>query len=730
MHVVSSPPPPPLQAAGGAGRPRDVVIATKLYVPPPPERPVLRPRLEALLAGGERARVTLVVAPAGWGKSSLVSQWLRGRSTSAGWVSLDRGDDDVTRFWRYLLSALEHAVPGSAAGALERLEAPGSDVLRDVLPALLNELSARTHAVLVVLDDYHAITADAVHESLRRLVEHAPDQLHLVILSRSDPPLPTSRLRVAGRLVELRAEHLRFTVDEADELLRQALGLRLPEQDVSRLVARTEGWVAGLQLAGLRLADRPDAGSRSEFIERFTGADRHVVDYLGEEVLAAQPEDVRSFLLETAVLDRISADLAAAVTGREDSRAVLDRIHRANLFLTPLDDEQHWFRYHQLFRGILQHELARVAPRRPAELHRRAASWFAQAGEAAEAIGHAIASGDSALAAALIAEGWREQFNAGHLATVRGWLDALPPELVAADARLGAGRVWLALDAGRLAEADAALAPAERAGPDEPEVRALRALLAYKAGDVRRALALFEVLGPSLVDPFLRTVRDLVTGVCLLWLAEFDRATVSLRAALRTAQEEGNRLAQVYALGCLALVSVERGELVQADDVLAAAAQAAEPIGRQHFVAMFPALAASRLAAARGTPPGREAAAAIELGRRGAGRVELAAALVSGGAVAEARALLKECPDPGPLVLEWLRVEQRSKPAEPSAERLTERELAIVRLLPTTLTQRQIAGSLFVTPNTLKTHLRSIYRKLGAESRLDAVSRARALDLL
>lgn len=734
MQLVSPQPSPPLQPGAASGSAaRDVVIATKLYVPPPPEQPVARPRLERLLAAGTgRARVTLVVAPAGWGKSSLVSQWLHAGDVRAGWLSLDRGDDDVARFWRYLLTAADSAAPGLAATALRRLDAPGSEVLRDVLPVFLNELSAQPGPVLVVLDDYHAIADAAVHESVRQLVERAPDQLHLVLISRSDPPLPTSRLRVAGRLVELRAEQLRFTTGEAGELLERALGAPLGEQDVTRLVARTEGWVAGLQLAGLRLADRPDARSRSEFIARFTGADRHVVDYLGEEVLAAQPDDVRAFLLQTSVLDRLCGALADAVTGRDDGAQVLDRIHRANLFLNPLDDEQRWFRYHQLFRGILQHELARIDPRRPAALHRRAAGWYAAAGQPAEAIGHAVASGDTGYAAQLVAAGWRDEFNAGHLKTVRGWLDALPADRVAADPQLAAGRVWLALDAGRLADADAAITAAERMSPADPQVRVLRALHTYKAGDVRGTLARLEVLADAVTDPFLRTVRDLLTGVCLLWLAEFDRAARALRAATESAADDGNVLARVYALGCRALVHVESGDLGAVDTLLAAAEDASEPVGTSHFVAMFPALSAARLAALRGDAAAAAAAGerAVELGRRGAGRVELAAALLTHGELGEARALLRECADPGPLVLDWLRVEQRSRPAEPAVDALTERELAILRLLPGPLTQREIAGSLFVTPNTLKTHLRAIYRKLGADSRLDAVSRARSLGVL
>ncbi|HEY3006427.1 MAG TPA: AAA family ATPase, partial [Kribbellaceae bacterium] len=305
--------------------PQEVVIATKLFAPSPRQEPVSRPRLYARLREGLRVPLTLVVAPAGWGKSTLVSGWLRRDDVTTGWVSLDSGDDDIKRFWRYLLLAADRAGAELGTAALRRLDAPGTDVLRDVLPVFINDLAAATADVVIVLDDYHLVTKAQVHESVATLLDRCPSQLHLIMSTRSDPPLPLSRMRVRGNLVEVRADHLRFTVDEGAALLNGELGLALSPNDVHRLVLRTEGWAAGLQLAALRLADRTD---RSEFIARFTGADRHLVDYLGEEVLANQPEHVRDFLLRTSVLNRMCAELVDALTGRDDGALLLEEIYR------------------------------------------------------------------------------------------------------------------------------------------------------------------------------------------------------------------------------------------------------------------------------------------------------------------------------------------------------------------------------------------------------------------
>ena len=322
----------------------EVVIMTKLFRPTLRQHTVARKRLHDMLRLGATLPLTLVVAPAGWGKSTLVAEWLARDEVTAGWVSLDGGDSDPMCFWRYLLLAADQA--GSAAGAvaLRRLDAAGADVLRDVLPAFVNALVTADAPLVLVLDDYHLVTSAQVHASVATLLDHGPPQLHLVLITRADPELPLSRLRVHGDLAELRAEDLRFSTAEALDFFSGRPGPQLSEHDVLRLLARTEGWAAGLQPASLRLRDQADPAA---FIERFTGADWHIVGY--------------------------------------------------NLFVIPLDDERRWFRYHHLFGGLLRHDLARTAPGRPPVLHRRAAQWYAEHGDVIEAIGHAFASGDDAL---------------------------------------------------------------------------------------------------------------------------------------------------------------------------------------------------------------------------------------------------------------------------------------------------------------------------------------------
>ena len=753
------------RAVGVTAGAAEVVISTKLFRPDPRHQTVERTRLHDLLRQGCSLPLTLVVAPAGWGKSTLVADWLRQDRVTAGWVSLDGGDDDPHRFWRYLLLAAGQAGPGAGTAALRRLDAAKSDVLRDVLPTFINEVTSSGRPLVLALDDYHLITSAQVHASVAALLDRCPPQLHLVLITRADPPLQLSRLRVRGELAELRAEHLRFSPDEAREFFGGRLGTQLSEQDVHRLVTRTEGWAAGLQLAALRLKDRADP---SAFIERFTGADWHIVNYLGEEVLTSQPSRVRDFLLVTSILNRMCAPLCNALTGRADGAELITEVNRANLFLIPLDDERRWFRYHHLFGGLLRHELARTAPQQPSALHRRAAQWYAENGDPAEAIGHAIASGDDSLTSRLVAAHWRQHFNAGQLETVRQWLDALPAELVAMDPSLSAARVWMALDTGRLEDVGAALDAAEAAGPPDTQLMVLRALHRYKTGDVADAAHRLKEIAQSADDSFIATVHRLVQGVSSMWLGDADRARELLAEAARRAESDDNRLAYIYAQGCLALLATSHGDLALADALVAdAESVVGQTLSNSHFVAMFPALAGARLAAQRGdwARAERAAAAAVELGRRGAGRVELAAALLTasavfrtsppaaatrvlgdvpaadrasgsdpGALVAEARGVLRHCPDPGPVVTTWLADEQRAEAAltrqETMTEPLTERELTILRLLPAPTPQRELASALFVTPNTLKTHLRAIYRKLGAESRGDAVIRARERGLI
>ena len=325
-----------------------------------------------------------------------------------------------------------------------------------------------------------------------------------------------------------------------------------------RLLARTEGWAAGLQLAALRLNDRADP---SAFIERFTGADWHIVNYLGDKVLTSQPPLVREFLLVTSVLNRMCAPLCDALTGRPDGAELISEIHRANLFLIPLDDERRWFRYHHLFGELLRHELSRTAPERPSALQngRRSGTRTAVTRR-----GHRpapLASGDDSLSRRLVVAHWRQHFNAGQLETVRRWLDALPAELVAVDASLSAARVWVALDTGRLEEVGAALDAAEASGPPDTHLMVLRALHMYKTGDVGGAADRLQEISPSADDPFIATVHRLVQGISSMWLGDADRARELLAEAARPAVGDGNRLAYIYAEGCLALMAVNHGDL-------------------------------------------------------------------------------------------------------------------------------------------------------------------------
>src|SRR4051794_5560182 len=540
------------------------VIATKFFVPGLGVHSVDRPRLRHALDRTLQARLTLVVAAAGWGKSTAIAQWLRDAAVPFGWLSLDAADGDVTRFWRYFLTAVQRADPRTGS-ALRRLEAAGADVERDVLPVLVNELADAGGQVVVVLDDYHLITEPAVHRSLVALLDRAPPCLHLVIGSRTDPPLPLSRLRVAGQLADVRADQLGFTAEEAVGLLAGTAVSEVSAQDVARLVERTEGWAAGLQLAALRLAGRRNEQARTDFIARFTGADRHVVDYLGEEVLTTLPEPLHHFLLQTSVLPRLCVPLADAVTGRADAGAMLAEIRRGNLFLTALDDEGRWFRSHQLFRDLLRLELDRAGEVPAPALHQRASRWFREQRMPLEAIEHALLAGDGPAAGELIAEAWRAEFNRGHLRTVQAWLDALPPGRVSGDPRLTVAQLWLHLDRGRLAEAGTTLAAAGSRVADDGHVQVLRALHTFKSGNVPLAAERLAVVRDRLADPFLLTVQDLVAGVCAFWLGGVAPAVARLRRAAARARDTTNRLARIYAVGLQALVAVTDDDLPTAE---------------------------------------------------------------------------------------------------------------------------------------------------------------------
>lgn len=438
------------------------LLETKLYLPRPRRALVPRTRLRARLDRGAEATLTLVCAPAGFGKTILLAEWLAAapdEARPAAWLSLDQGDNQSASFWTYLIAALQTAVPGIGAGALALLESPQPPRIDAVLAVLLNELGALPRDVVLVLDDYHAIEARAVQDGMAFLLDHLPPRLHLIIASRADPALPLTRLRARGELVELRAADLRFTPDEAAAFLNAAMGLDLAAADVAALEARTEGWVAGLQLAALSLRGRADVAG---FIRAFAGDDRYVLDYLVEEVLQRQPAAVRDFLLHTAILDRLSGPLCDAVTGLVGCGARLASLERGNFFVVPLDDRRHWYRYHHLFADVLRAHLLDEQPDRVPELHRRASAWHAQHGEPTEAIPHALAAGDFARAAELIERAASAMARNRQQTTVLGWLKALPGALIRRRPVLSVRYAHILLAGGELAGVEDHLRDAER----------------------------------------------------------------------------------------------------------------------------------------------------------------------------------------------------------------------------------------------------------------------------
>ena len=438
-----------------AGNP---LLETKLYIPKWRAGLVSRPRLIERMQQGIERKLTLISASAGFGKTTLLAEWLAATPASeraTGWVSLDQSDNDPAFFWAYFITALQKACPEQCRrvrpevgqSALALLHSPQPPPMESVLTTLINEINVipsagSGHRFALILDDYHVIDAPPIHSAIAFLLDHLPPQMHLTIASRSDPPLTLARLRARGELTELRAADLRFTFDEAAAFLNEMMKLNLSTADMTALESRTEGWIAGLQLAALSLQERDDVAG---FITAFTGNDRYIVDYLVEEVLQRQPERVRNFLLQTSILDRLSGPLCDAITEREDGKRVLEALDRGNLFVVPLDDKRLWYRYHHLFADVLRAHAMEEQPHQIPMLHRRAAAWFEDHGMAAEAIEQARAAGNHETVARLLATNFEEFERIGRYASISRWFASLPEEMIRKRPRLALIQASVAL---------------------------------------------------------------------------------------------------------------------------------------------------------------------------------------------------------------------------------------------------------------------------------------------
>jgi ATP/maltotriose-dependent transcriptional regulator MalT len=745
--------PPPSRHADG------VLVETKLHPPPVREGWVERADLVQSLAGC-RSKLVLVEAPAGFGKSSLVAQWqaspAEGRPFA--WVSADARDNDVVRFWWHFVAALQRASPElQARDLLRHLRPPAPDPLESLLPALVNELAALSAPVVVALDDYHLISRLECHEHMAFLLLHLPPTAQIVLITRADPPLPVGRLRTVGDLAEIKMAELRFTATEAGELVRTVSAVRLDQADLGVLLERTEGWPAGVYLAALSLRGQP---SPSRFVRQFGGDDRFVVEFLAEEVLASQPRQVMEFLRKTAVLGRFTPSLCDAVVGAPGAAAVIDLLERENLFLVALGNDRQWYRYHRLFGQVLLSSLMETEPEIVPTLHARASRWHRRRGSVAEAITHALAAGDNAGAVAVLADSWPGHIANGRVAEFQGWLNLIGDDRILASPVAAHCAAWCAALSGDRGSFTRWLAVIEAGGHDGPlpdGMRSLESSAALLRGvfgpdgirDMRESATRSAGLEADPASPWYALARTAL-GAALYLSGEFDAAAVPLRDAVLYSDASG-LLTRMLACSVSAVVATERGQFDLAQELARTARELvlSNDLGEDPNCApVYTACGAvsvmrGHLAQARG-----EFEHAVRLRRPWFGispwvtvdtMLRLAPVLHDLGESAAAASLLGEAADvlaalPDGADAQLSRVRRlgarlfiRSRSL---AEPLTDREEEVLRLLRGSLSLREIGEELSLSANTIKTHVRAIYRKLDAGSRLEAVERARATGIL
>jgi ATP/maltotriose-dependent transcriptional regulator MalT len=737
----------------------DVPIETKLHAPRArPEwmaRPGLVAQLDATTAG-----LILVDAPAGFGKTILVAQWrasLVGRRPFA-WVSLDRGDDDPARLWWYVVTALQRACPqigGEAILAELRVQAP--DFTGLVLPMLANELAGLARPVVLVLDDYHVIKERSCHDQIAFLLSHLPPTAQIVLITRADPALPLARLRAAGQMAEIRARELRFAAGEAATLVHAVSGVSLTGPDLADLMERTEGWPAGVYLAALSLRGHL---SPHAFVREFTGDNRFVFDFLAEEVLSRQPAEVQQFLMRTSILTRFCAPLCDAVTGSAGAAGIIERLERENLFIVPLDETRHWFRYHHLLAQVLRGYLARTEPDIVPALHHRASSWHGEHGPPGEAISHAIAAGDPGLATGFIARHWFGYVSSGRVATVHRWLRLLGDDQIASRPLAAHCAAWSAAMSSERQTAQRWL-PVIAAGPDTgPLPDGMRSLTfsaallqgMYGFGGLRamrESAAAAAGLERDPASPWY-AMAQAALGFSQYLCGELTAAQTALEAAAHA--EAAHVLTQIVALSTLSLIAVGQGSLPDARQLMLTAYRSAQadrvrttPSASLAYVAAGAVLAAEGcLDEARaeltealsyreripGASPWPTLEAAIRLAQVLLETGDRAGATSLAG---RARRMLGALPDGADAPRARLAaLEHRlagPRRELPPATPLTEREIAILHLLAGTLSLREIGQELFVSANTVKTHTQAIYRKLGVSSRTEAVEQGRELGI-
>jgi len=562
------------------------LLTTKLYVPPMPTEMLRRPRLVEMLTAGIDKRLTLVSAPVGFGKTTLLTEWIAETSFPVGWVNLEEADNDPAAFWSYLVAALQTINPRIGQVALSLLHSTQPPQTEAILTQLINEIATEPKrrraqgdpSYVVVLDDYHVIDSPVIHKGVVYLLDHLPKQLHMVVSSRTDPPLHLARL-------ELRADDLRFTTAEVASLLNEKMRLGLPEADVTALEERTEGWVASLRMAAVSMQGIKDV---SEFVRSFSGSHRHILDYLTEEVLRRQEPEIQSFLIQTSIVERLTGPLCDALTGRQDGQEVLERLEAANLFLVPLDQERRWYRYHVLFGDLLRKRLKDLQPQSLPDLHHRACVWLEHAGLTSEAVQHALAAKDFERAARLIERVTINMVTEGKAQTLLSWLSRMPEQVVTARPWLCVWGVWASLLTGKLEQMEPFLKTAESASNENlldrkrvtGHVLTLRAILSRAHGDLDQSIRLSEEAAKRVPkdDLFVSSLLNFNLAVAYFMTGEMSMARQYAEKAIESAHATAPLWDDVTATSLLGDIEAVMGQLHRAEQTY----QRAIEIGSRH----------------------------------------------------------------------------------------------------------------------------------------------------
>jgi LuxR family transcriptional regulator, maltose regulon positive regulatory protein len=731
-------------------QPVNSILEAKLRPPPTRSAWVMRARLLEELDHATQRAVTLIAAPAGYGKTTVVTQWLASDlpPKNVAWISLDSSDNEPVRLWTNIATALERAGCIIARETSGFVAAGGQEMLTVVLPRIVDAIAALPSDITLLVDDFDMVRDAKCFEQIDFFIKHLPSNAHLVLITRADPTLRLGRLRAAGQLAEIRAEDLAFNAQEASALLMSD-GVQLSSEAVSELMQRTEGWPAGLYLAALSLAGRADP---SEFVHHFSGNNRFIGDYLTEEVLSRQTEEVRNFILDMSILDRFSAPLADYVTGTPYSASFLRDLKYTNLFLIPLDSEERWFRFHHLFGAVARSALETDRPDRVAMLHGRAAEWLSNNGYVEAAVEHTLAAGRTEHAAALVNASWLRYFDTGLETTVRSWLHTLEATPASHNTAHVVTAAWMAAFSGEQEEMDRRLAELNNASHNAP--------LPDGTNSVESAVAMirgfFGFGGSVEMLAFARRAAELETNGNTPWFAvanaalghasyvigDLDTANDVLQRAATS--EATPAVVRILALATLSLTQAELGDY---DRSQRSAQESMEVVDSRSLHALplvsmaFTALGQSQAASGELLQAMRTLEHGLHLRRKlprlspwrtihhllVMGRVAVLAGDLSLGRrlLDEASTMMRQYQDGMDAMIVRLDAARKSLREAQTTNRqdvaLTEREIDVLRQLAGSLSLGQIASELYLSQNTVKTHTMALYRKLGARSRSEAV---------